>query len=113
MVDVATDNTKIESGYLRTNGHGEKATLTSSLSAFNHFQQVLIFLPKSTYSNNKLAAESAKGLPYTVSNGGNALSREVNIAGAGNDAGIAYSIWEIKLGSPWDAGDDTIQFAWS
>ena len=112
MVDAATDNTKIESGYLRQNGHGAEATLASSLSAFDAFQQVLIFLPKSTYSSKKLAAETAKGLPYTVSNGGNALTREVTIAGAGNDAGVAYSIWEIKLGSP-SQGADTIKLAWS
>lgn len=111
MVDVATDATKINSSYLRTNGHGAKAATPTSISATAGFQQILIFLPKNAYGSKKLVAETMKGLPYIDTPKG-AESREITIAGAGSDAGIAYSIWEIKLGSP-SGVDDTVKITWS
>ena len=111
MVDVATDTTKINSTYLRTNGHGAKAATPTSITATAGFQQILIFLPKNAFGSKKLVAETMKGLPYIDTPKG-AESRTVTIAGAGSDAGIEYSIWEIKLGSP-SGVDDTVKITWS
>ena len=115
MVDLSnvsfdgTDET-LNSNNIRANGHGQKANF-SSLPIANEFQQVLIFLPKATYQNKVLTAETSKGLPYTVSNGGKAISNTLTIKGAGDDAGVEYSIWEIKTGSPAPA--DTIKLTWA
>lgn len=115
MVDLSTvsfDGTDetLNSNNIRANGHGQKANF-SSLSITNEFQQVLIFLPKASYANKVLSAETSKGLPYTVSNGGKAISNTLTIKGAGDDAGVEYSIWEIKTGSPAPA--DTIKLTWA
>ena len=115
MVDLSaisfdgTDST-LNSNNIRANGHGQKANF-SSLPIANEFQQVLIFLPKETYQNKVLTAETSKGLPYTVSNGGHAIYNTLTIKGAGDDAGVEYSIWEIKTGSPAPA--DTIKLTWA
>ena len=116
MVDLSTalfdgSDSTLNSTYIRgAAGHGQKANFTS-LPIANEFQQVLIFLPKATYQNKVLTAETSKGLPYTVSNGGHAISDTLTITGAGSDAGVEYSIWEIKTGSPAPA--DTIKLTWA
>ena len=58
-----------------------------------------------------MVAETMKGLPYIDTPKG-AESRKVTIAGAGSDAGVEYSIWENKLGSPSPV-DDTVKITWS
>ena len=115
MVDLSNvsfdgTNSTLNSDNIRANGHGQKLNF-SSLPIANEFQQVLIFLPKSAYQNNILSAETSKGLPYTVSNGGKAISNTLIIKGAGDDTGVEYSIWEIKTGSPAPA--DTIKLTWA
>ena len=115
MVDLSNvsfdgTNSTLNSDNIRANGHWNKNNF-SSLPIANEFQQVLIFLPKSAYQNKVLSAETSKGLPFTVSNGGRSISNTLTIKGAGDDAGVEYSIWEIKTGSPAPA--DTIKLTWA
>lgn len=116
MVDLdnadfdGTDAT-LNATVIRSNaGHGQKANFTS-LPISGEFQQVFIFLPKASYQNKVLSAETSKGLPYTVTNEGHAISDTIIIPGSGSDAGVEYCIWEIKTGSPAPA--DTIKLTWA
>lgn len=116
LEDVNHNPVKLDSAYIRANGNGQKPVFTSLDLEGVEFKQVLVFLPRSSSLNKKLAADTKNGLPYINAPGNNCVGgtttpKTIVISGAGQDAGVEYCIWEIKPGSP--VNGDTIKLTWA